>query len=282
MNIYESNNYRKILSELVSAKKFLDKAISFQNMAAHMRIQKPYLSKVINGSADLNSDQLYMACVYLELNEEDTNYLLLLLEYERSTFKRRRDLLHQQIEKIQFAKRDSKNVLKKNTQQLSGAEFDQTSHIEYYLDPIFVVVHVLLTLPKYLKNPNRIAEELHLSNDEFQEILKKLVSMNIIEIKDSKIVVLMKSIHLPRESKVVVPHQNLMRQLSQQRLTRLNIDQKKSIFVTFAADEKARKEIEVEFNHFIAKVQNIVLNSEKSGCYQLNFDLFPWTINLSK
>ena len=59
-------------------------------MADHMRIQKPYISKVINNMADFSSDQLYMACDFLGFGEDEKNYMLLLLELERTTYTERK------------------------------------------------------------------------------------------------------------------------------------------------------------------------------------------------
>jgi len=278
MNLYASDNYRKILNETMSEKKFLDKSYSFQAMANFIRVQKPYLSKVMNGHADLNSDQLYMCCKYLGLNEEEINYMLLLLERERCTYPERKKDLTLKIERIQDSKRDSKNILINQIKTRDALDFDESIHIEYYLDPTILIVHMFLTIPRFRKNIDHIATELFLSKEHLNDILKKLVEMNIIEIKEGKIEVLIKTMHLPRESKVVSAHQQMMKQYGLYRMNRIGVEFKKNFAVTFSSNETARKKIELEFNTFLAKVREISMEGDKKDCYQLNFDLFPWSV----
>lgn len=277
MNIYTSTDYRVIINEVMSEKKYLDKSLTFQAMAVYIRVQKPYISKVMNGRADFNSDQLYMSCRYLEMSDEETNYLLLLLEYDRCTYPERRKLLMAQIKKIQDSKRDSRTVLKQAVQILDGSTFDASARAEYYLEPIFLIVHVCLLVPRFRRNIDSIAHELFISKDYLNEILKKLVTMNIIEIKDGKIDVLVKNLHLPKDSKIISPHQQILRQRCISRISRVDTDLKKSFSGTFSANEEIRKKIEIEFNKLLGKVEGFMKGEDLTDCYQLNFDLFPWT-----
>jgi uncharacterized protein (TIGR02147 family) len=277
MNIYKKDDYRVILSEIITEKKFLDKKYSFQSMSNFIRVQKSYLSKVISGNADLNSDQLYMCCIFLELNNEETEYLLLLLEKEKCTFPERIKVLVKKIESIQDSKRDIKNILLDKIKSMDAVTFDNSIHVEYYLDPIIQIVHMFLIIPRFNKNINSIAEELFLSKEHLNDILKKLVEMNIIEIHNDKVNVLIKSMHLPRESKIVSSHQQLMKQYALHRLSRIPVEKKKTFSVTFTSNDIARKKIENEFNDFLLKVRKISQEGDARDCYQMTFDLFSWS-----
>lgn len=101
--------------------------------------------------------------------------------------------------------------------------------------------------------------------------------MKIIEVNEGEIKVVVKSMHLPRDSGLVSPHHQLLAQLGLYRKNRLSPNKKKAFSVTFAMDNKSRKKIEEEFNIFIAKVREISIAGKKSDIYQLNFDLFPWS-----
>lgn len=278
MNIYASNDYREIINEVMSEKKFLDKSFTFQAMANFLRIQKPYLSKVMNNRADLNSDQLYMCCKFLEMNAEEIDFIILLLEFERCTYPERKKELAKNIARIQDSKRDSKNVLIKNITTMSAIDFDQSELIEYYLEPTVQIVHMFLTIPRFKKNINDIATELSLPKDHFNEILQKLVNMKIIEIHNDKVNVVIQDMHLPRESKILVAHQQMLKQYAIQRMSRVKVENKKAFAVTFCSDEASRKKIEIEFNIFLSKVRNIAGEGEAKECYQMNFDLFPWSV----
>lgn len=277
MNIYTSDDYRKILATTLEEKKFLDKKYTYQRMADHMRIQKPYISKVINNRADFSSDQLYMACDFLGIDGEERDYMLLLLEHERSLYPERRDKLKERIEEIQDKKRDSGEHISRKVKMMSGGEFDNSTYIEYYLDPIVLIVHIFLTIKRFRTNTDKICEELQISKQHLGEILTKLVKMGIIEVKGDKINILMSNLHLPKDSQIIFPHHQLINQLGLLRKNRLPSNKKKNFCVTFASDEKTRKKIEEEFNVFLDKVQRMAMGSTAKECYQLNFDLFPWS-----
>lgn len=276
LNIFEKSDYREIINDLVASKRYLDKSITFQAMASHIRIQKPYLSKVMNGYADFNSDQMYMACAFLELSQEQSSYMLLLLEHERSIYPERREDLLKRISSIQDSYRDSKRAVLKDVKTRDVEEFDNSIHVEYYLDPVILIVHMFLTIPRYRKDIDLIAANLSLSREQINEVLQKLVTMGIVEVKNDQINVLVNSLHLPRESKIVSAHQQMIKQYGLYRMSRLSVEKKKSFSVTFTSNEESRKKIEIEFNNFLQKVREIAMDGKKTHCYQLNFDLFPW------
>lgn len=277
MNIYSSVKYREIIGEIMTEKKFLDKRFTFQAMANYLRIQKPYLSKVMNGGADFNTDQLFMSCKYLELAEEEINYLILLLEHERCTYPERKKQLLGKIHKIQDSKRDSKTVLLKNIKEMDATTLDGSIQSEYYLDPINLIVHYFLNIPRFVRNTDLIAEELFITKDHLNDIFKKLVEMNLIEIKNGKISVLIKELFLPRGTRLVAPHQQLIKQYGIQRLNRMGNEYKKNLCLTFSSNEEVRKKIEIEFNKFLNITESLVRSGEAKDCYQLNFELFPWS-----
>lgn len=277
MNIFTSDDYRKILAKTLEEKKFLDKKYTYHRMADHMRIQKPYISKVINNRADFSSDQLYMACDYLGIDGEEREYMLLLLEHERSLYAERKQELRARIEAIQDLKRDASQQVLKNIKKMSADEFDNSLYIDYYLDPIVLVVHIFLTIKKFRQRPEAICDELQISKEHLSDILGKLDKMKLIEVKAEKINLLVSTMHLPKDSQIVGAHHQLLHQLGILRKNRVPINKKKNFYVTFASDEKSRKKIEEEFNIFIGKVRELAMSGSQKECYQLNFDLFPWS-----
>lgn len=277
MDLFQVTDYRKIISEVMQKRKYVDKSYTFQAMAAHMRIQKPYLSKVINGRGDFNSDQMFMACDYLGIEGEERDYLLLLLEYDRSAFPERREVLKKQIEEVQESKRDIKGTLKESLSNMSVDAFDASDYQEYYLNPIIQLTHIFLTIKRFRKNPELIQEALVINDEQYKDALKKLVSLKMIEVVNDEIKVLIRNLHLPRESRVVSAHHQMLRQLVNFRLTRIPVQKKKTFSATFSSSEKARKQIEIEFNNFFEKVREIIKTEKYTDCYQINFELFPWS-----
>lgn len=277
MDIFGSKDYRFIISASLEEKKSLNRKYTFQSMAAHMRIQKPYLSKVMNNRADFNTDQLYLACDYLGFDENEKDYLLLLLELERSSVEERRNELLDKVELIQESKRNTKEVLGREIREMTPFEFDNSTYVDYYLNPLVMIVHICLTIPRFRNDLTLLSKELRIDYDQLEEIINKLSSMKLIEFSNKAIRVLLSTMHLPRESSIVLPHQQLLSQLSSQRKNGLSIGKKKSFSVTFSSNEDNRKDMEWEFNKFTKKIRELSQRGDKKHCYQINFDLFPWT-----
>ena len=52
-----------------------------------------------------------------------------------------------------------------------------------------------------------------------------------------------------------------------------------SFSALFSANEKTRNDIQFSYMEFLKKVEKLVKNAKEEHCYQMNFDLFPWTRN---
>lgn len=278
MNIFLSQDYREIIKRRLEDKKKLDKSISYRTMAEHMLIQKPYLSRVLNGYADFNTDQLYMACQYLQMNEEEYHYMGLLLEYDRSGHAKRKEELLRQIKNIQFLQNDTGQKVK-GAHQMSTQEFDASDLVNFFLDPLNYIVHAFLSIPKYRKEPEKIGQALGISQENLSRVLIELEKLKLIEAKEGAIKVLVPTVHLPRDSRIVVPHQKLMTQISAHHKGDIPFSDKKAFYITFASNAATKAKIESEFNSFIERVGEIVTKDKKTktDCYQLNFDFFPWS-----
>ncbi|TNE98781.1 MAG: DUF4423 domain-containing protein [Deltaproteobacteria bacterium] len=276
MNIYSSDDYRAILSQVVDERKKLGIPITYAAMADNIRVQKPYVSKVLSGLADFNNDQLYMACQYLDFKPDEIQYMLKLLDYEKCWYPERKKLLEEEISEIRRKKRDTGKVIEKSVKKMDGAEFDRSSFADYYLNPDIQLIHMYLCIEKYRKNPEVIKDILDISSSRFETAILKLEGMGLLEIVDNKIKILVNSLHLPKDSSLLTPHQVLMKQKSLTHINNLAPEEKKVFSVTFSSNEKAKAKIEEAFNEFIGKVRTISMEGAPEDCYQLNFELFPW------
>ncbi len=275
MNIYSETDYRVIISTIMDERKKINTSITYQSLADSIRIQKSYLSRVMNGRADFSTDQLFMVCKHLDLTKEDTDYILLLLEYERSLYPERREELLEEIEKIRDEKRDSKHGLKR-VEEMKALEFDSSIFSDYYTNSDYALVHMMLAVERMRTNLHEIREALNLTENRFSEILNKLEKMELIENQDGEIVVIKKRLHLPKGSKLEVPHMLLMKQKSSQHLLGLEKTERTSFIATFTSNRKSFKKIQDRFNEFLKDVQTLSSEGKATGCYQFNFDLFPW------
>jgi len=268
--MYLNLSYRSIIKTLILNNKKTIKKLSFQDMAKEMRVQKSYLTKVFRGEANMNSDQLFAACKYLDLLEDEREYLSLLVEYDRSVIVERKKILLEKIHKIQEKHLDTQEHI-----SYSKSETDSLKNTEFFVDPMNQVVHMALMIPKYRKSPHLLRKDLNLSEIYFEKILNCIKKNGFINQIVSPIEVLVDFFHLSRDSIMCRPHQIAMRTIS----NALLFDEKNDSYVfsaTICSNEEDRKKIKAHFLKFIKTVEEIVKKSKSEKIYQLNFDLFSW------
>ncbi|MCK5074562.1 MAG: TIGR02147 family protein [Bacteriovoracaceae bacterium] len=274
MSIFSKLDYRKIFKETIKNRKRIDSRINFQNMSIYMHIQKPYLSKIIHGNAHMNSDQLFLACEYLGFNEEETSYLHILLEYDRTVVKKRKKRLLQNIKRIQNKYLDTKKHISKKE---IASTIEESA--EYYLDPIVQIIHICLSIKKYNENPSLLVRDLGISKEKLIVALEKLGSLKIIVPKDNGYQILTRNIHLSKTSPICTTHQNLLRLLSINKLQNITGDLPYNFSVTFSSDIKTKNKIQEKFLSFLNEIESLVKDAPTEDVFQLNFDLFPWNKN---
>ena len=142
MFIYTCASYKEILRDgilrpdrmpnkqnLIHAK---GSKLTFQKMAEFCGVQKTYLSKVINHDAHLSTDQLYLALMYLGLEEDAREYSFLLYELERTQVNERRELFRKKIREIRNEKLKTEAHIDLKADVVSDEKL-----APYFLDPLF-------------------------------------------------------------------------------------------------------------------------------------------------
>jgi uncharacterized protein (TIGR02147 family) len=273
MNIFTEKCYREVLRRTIAERKRTDHKVNFQNLADKVRIPKSYLSKVIHGKADLNTDQLFLISNELDLSEEEQNYLQLLLEYARCGVKKRRDVLGNKIEHIRKTKLDTREYVRSNLQVVNSSSKLQ----DYYLDPVNLVVHIALAIPRYQNNLILLAKDLGINLKRVTKAVRTMEKHGIIEQTDVGIKILQDNFHLTKESEYFRPWKSQLRGMAAHKMENADDDEVYSFSAVFSANEETRKQIQQVLLRAIKDIQEIVGKSTDEDVYQLNFDLFPWS-----
>jgi hypothetical protein len=242
-------------------------------MARACGIQKTYLSRVLNSeTAHLNEEQLFLAATYLGLASEEQRYLQLLRVFEKATAASYKAELQREIEKVRSVKERSESHLAAET------TFPQSDTSPYYLDPNIMLTHIFLAVERFRRDIQSLARKLNLSEEYLSEILTKLEQMKLIKLSDEGYVLLKESTHLPIDSPLYYPYRFMQRVKSLERIQRLPKEQTYNFSVVFSADENARKQIKAKFLEFLKNIEKIANSAPDREVYQLNFDLFDWSI----
>lgn len=272
MNIYKYIDYQLFLKATVIERKKVDKSFTFERFAKAIGVQKPYLSKVVNRKAHLSQDQMYSVGKVLDFNKDELEYALKVLELAKTGLANRKKELHSEVEALRTQKLDS-------GEWLTNKPLDaiQSGMAEYYLDPWHQIVHLLLSVKRYREDPTKISIELGIRAERLQSILQKLERMGIIAREKEGIQILVRNIHLPKDSPLYDSWRNNVRLLSLQQLQVLPPEKSYNFSMFFSADLATYRTIHAGFLEFLKTVDTEVKKAPYEEVYQLTFDLLPWT-----
>lgn len=276
MHIFSEKSYKTIIKQAVEGKKAVvgAAAFSFQGLAAACGIQKTYLSRVLNGDGHLNSDQLYLGLSYLGLSSDESDYVMLLHEWERSTVPARRKSLEEELRQARIANTKTEKHLEADVSL--NDKIDSTA---YYLNVNTQLVHMFLTIPHYAEAPTTISKALGISEATMTGILRLLSQLGIITYKGGRIVVLRDALHLPKDAPLTRPYRTMMRLKALERLQSDGIHEPYAYSLFFSGNEDARAAIQGLFFEFLKKAEKIIRPAKCERVYQMQFDLLDWSMS---
>jgi len=271
MLIFQVTRYRKAVEGLIARAREQMPDFTQSALARAIAVQDAYLSNVLHGRAELNADQLFSLADFFKLGPVETDYLITLLEWERSTQPLRKSGLKARLDSIRAAQLSTAKYLKAKPIDDDGAL------TAYYLDPFAVVVHVFLRLKKYATAPEKLAVRLGISPARLRQTLETLLAIGYIEkIAGAGYRVNVRNRHLPEDSPLCLPHQTLVRLESTRRLQSIPLKQRYNFCVTFSTNPEVKERIRAEFLLFTQRCEKWVRESADERVYQMNFDLFAW------
>ncbi len=277
--MFSFTDYRPALRALADSLKEKDPGFSHAKFAEVIRAQKTFMSKVFSEEAHLSEDHMYLVYEKIPLSDLERCYLKLIYDYTRSGLQERKDKLLQEIHEIQDQWRRSGAHLKAEFTSPRPSVTEDANLISYYLEPWAPLIHMYLTLEQYQIQPSLLITKLGMSGEEhLNSVLQILKSCGFIDTKDSKTVATVSHIHLDSKSPFLRSHQTLARMHSGEHLLRLPVDRRFVFAVTFSANAETQSKIRQAFLAFSKEVEVLVRDSDPKDVYQLNFELFPWSV----
>lgn len=268
--IFQCLSYSEAIQTRLEELKKTGFKINFSKLAAQMRIQRSYLSSVIYQKKHLSSDQLYRACEALKFGDDEREFLLLLLEWEKTQIQDRKAKLDSQINEIRSRKSEISEVLSARSAEAPNPD----AVTKYYLDPFHQIVHVGLTIPDFLKSPESLRQLLGLSRPRYEQILIHLESMGVIA--QSPLRVLVSSLHLERSHALFEAWISGVREIFRMRQLQTKNPESYEFSVVFSASPSVRSKIQSKLLELLKEVEKEVERAESKQLYFLSFDLAGW------
>jgi uncharacterized protein (TIGR02147 family) len=269
MDAFSYTDYREFLQKTLAERKKANPQHSYAWLADRMGVQRSYFSRVLKGDAALSPDQLYLACRTLHLGAGEQEYLLLLLEIDRTGLEERRKELTAERDRLQAKHRKAEAVLKKRATLAANEE----KRTEYYLQPLCPLVHMHLTIPKYLHHPALLREKLGLSAAALAEVLDTLEGCGILRVEHGKYVLLESKLHVS-SSRLSRAYATQFRLKAIEAQQRMGNDDDYFFTSSFSADRATLEEIRKKFLQFLGQVSSRVEDADPQEVFHLNFDLF--------
>ncbi len=262
IEIFATDDYRKQICMLIKRDQQLGRRTNLTNLADASKVQRPYISKVLRGNADLNSDQLYLICSFFKLSAEVTEYMLLCLDLHRSQIVSRKKTLRQRIQNIQNSQlRPNKQTSAKILPALSSVTD------RYYLDPMIQLVHIFLGTSTYGHDLTKISHRLGISSERTADIIQFLLEAGLVSLNGKKYELNHRHLHLAGNSPVCIPHQLLVRVKSLERLQRLEDQESFRYSLTFSGTGKLANELKQHFLEYIKAMEPVlILHLKKRLC----------------
>ncbi len=245
--------------------------MTFSGLAESCRMQKSFLSMVINQEMHINEEQAFLMAETFNLTSEETDYFLLLLQYARASSNNYAAFLKGKIEKIREKKGRLTEKLSKKTVNLT--QNNHSAYYEYYLNPLAQYVHMLLLIPKYQSDLVMIAKRLDSTLEEIQTVIDTLQELDIVIYQNDRYECTAKSIHI--ENGTALSDQNHLNARLQALQKKINLKENDYRFsATICADTKVKKKIVDEIKNMLSRCQSFTQDTLPTDIYQFNIDFF--------
>lgn len=156
-----------------------------------------YLSKILKKEAHLSHEQAFALCKFLNFSPEETDFMLLLVQYSRAGTEILRKHYFQKIQSIEQARIQLRNRFSVN-QDLSPED-----RITYFSEWYYPVIHLMLVTLKRLRSLRDIESALSLSSEVVQKSVQFLEKIGVIEKVGNQYKAGQVNIHLGSDSPMI-------------------------------------------------------------------------------
>jgi uncharacterized protein (TIGR02147 family) len=194
--VFDFDGYREFLRNQFPAKG--EGRGRRKDLAEAIQCQTSFISLVLTNRAHMSEEMLLGACDFLKLTRFETEFLLLLLHYERAGSKKLEQFYRQKIELFRNEQSEVEEALSSNESELNGEQ-----QIQYYSSWIYPAVHVATMLGNGMSLTD-LEDILSADSDSLRNATAFLQSVGLIVKKNSLFMCTKKRIHLSRSSPLAV------------------------------------------------------------------------------
>jgi uncharacterized protein (TIGR02147 family) len=198
--VFEYRDYKEYLTVYVKTRPQAGHGEK-SKIAEAIRVHNAYLSQILQGKADLSTEQAFALSGYLGFSSEETDFFLLLVQYARAG---NADLKRHYLQKIEMMEMN-RSVLKNRTRydQKVLSRVDQAT---YFSSWYYAVIHLMITTMKGFQTLSALEAALSIPPKVLRDAILFLEKTGIIEKNGEEYSVGKVSIHLDKDATTVFSH----------------------------------------------------------------------------
>lgn len=197
MSVFEHQNYKNYLKNIFtidgSGRGMRSK------LAKHIGCQSGFISHILNGHVNFSLEQTLKVSDFLEHDEEQSEFFMLLVQFERAGSADLKNHFHKKIEEIILKRQKIKERIK------VASDLDEKDYLIYYGHWYYSAIHIATSIDT-LQTVSSLSNHLSLPNTVVKSVLKFLVSKGLVEEEGERYCIGKARIHVDRDSPLFIKH----------------------------------------------------------------------------
>lgn len=267
VSVFDFSDYRDFLSSWIDSHGTQKHGLK-SKLAKQIGISSTLMSLILKGNKSLMPEQALPLCEQIGLNDLESDFFLLLVDYDRAGTQHLKNRIKKNLNKILHQAKQVSSRLKKDT------ELTEEKKAIFYSSWIFSAIRNLTAIDGY-QTPQALSARLNLPITLVTESLDFLCENGLCVKKDSGYSFGPAVTFVPRDSHFVNQHHRNWREKSQQAM---NLRSTNDLFITtpmtlsFSDVNKVQSVLLTAYEN----IMKIVKPSPSEQSYCLNVDWFEW------
>jgi len=237
--------------------------------AEALSVHTTFISQVVLDKADFSLDQAEKINQFFQHNDEESEYFLELVIYERAGNPALKQRFEKKIRQRHLERVDIKKRLTK-TKEIALPDQDK-----FYSSHLYGLIHVLTSIPEY-RTRRSLTSVTGFPQPTVDEALDFLVRVGIVMKTGDQYLPGEKHIHLGRDSKNIWRHHTNWRTATIQHLAFASPEDL-HYSLSFSCSEQDAQKLKESLLAHLKKMTETISSSKEEKAYVFCFDFFRWT-----
>lgn len=265
VKVFEYTDYKLFLASIEEERASFQRGFR-SRLAEVLGCQNAYISQILNTHANFSLEQAIKIAEFLQLNEFETRYFMLIVELARAGTSALKEYFSKDVEVLR-AKHLS---IKERVPNAKNLTLENQS--QYYSSWLYPTVHMLITIPNYRTIP-MIAAALRIEDQIVNEVVLFLISSGlVVEIK-GQLMPGPTQIHLGKDSPHIRQHHSNWRIAAIQSLTSKSDSSVHYSTVSSLSYDDAEK-LKSRLVRVIQEYVEVIQSSKEETLYNFNLDFY--------